>query len=85
MTRPRSSKPGRPDRRLAPRPLSVHLASAMISWLTSRAALPVLETVLLPWSVSGRQLHDLAAEIEALGTESVERAVEAAIAHRVEC
>jgi polyhydroxyalkanoate synthase subunit PhaC len=65
--------------------LPAHLASAMILWLTSRAALPVLKTVLLPWSVSGRQLHDLTAEIEALGTESVERAVEAAIAHRVEC
>jgi hypothetical protein len=85
VTRPRSSKPGRPDRRLAPRPLPAHLASAMILWLTPRAALPVLKTVLLPGSVSGRQLHDVTAEIEALGTESVERAVEAAIAHRVEC
>jgi hypothetical protein len=85
VTRPRSSKPGRPDRRLAPRPLPAHLASAMILWLTPRAALPVLKTVLLPGSVSGRQLHDVTAEIEALGTESVERAVEAATAHRVEC
>jgi polyhydroxyalkanoate synthase len=57
----------------------------MILWLTPRAALPVLKTVLLPGSVSGRQLHDVTAEIEALGTESVERTVEAAIAHRVEC
>ena len=53
-------------------------------WLTSRAALPVLKTVSLPSNVSGRQLHDLAAEIDALGTERVERAVAAEIAHRTE-
>ena len=53
-------------------------------WLTSRAALPLLKTALLPSSVSGRQLLDLAAEIDALGTEPVERAVEVAIAHRTE-
>jgi polyhydroxyalkanoate synthase subunit PhaC len=41
-------------------------------------------TVSLPSNVSGRQLHDLAAEIDALGTEPVERAVEAEIAHRTE-
>jgi polyhydroxyalkanoate synthase subunit PhaC len=44
----------------------------------------MLKTVLLSWSVSGRQLHDLTAEIEAHGPARVERAVEAAIAHRVE-
>ena len=53
-------------------------------WLTSRAALPVLKTVSLPSNVSGRQLHDLAAEIDALGTERVERAVAAEIGHRTE-
>jgi polyhydroxyalkanoate synthase len=56
----------------------------MILWLTSRAALPVLKTVSLPLSVSGRQLHDLPAEIDALGTELVERAVAAEIGHRAE-
>jgi len=53
-------------------------------WLTSRAALPVLKTVSLPSNVSGRQLHDLAAEIDALGIEPVERAVAAEIGHRTE-
>jgi hypothetical protein len=43
-----------------------------------------LKTVPLPSDVSGRLLHDLAAEIDALGTEPVERAVEAEIAHRTE-
>jgi poly[(R)-3-hydroxyalkanoate] polymerase subunit PhaC len=45
MTRPRPSRsrpgPGAP-RRLGPRPLPLHLMSAMTAWLSSRAALPVL-------------------------------------------
>jgi Poly-beta-hydroxybutyrate polymerase (PhaC) N-terminus len=53
-------------------------------WLISRAALPVLKTVSLPSNASGRQLHDLAAEIDALGTEPVERAVASEIGHRTE-
>jgi len=53
-------------------------------WLISRIALPMLKTVSLPSNVSGRQLHDLASEIDALETEPVERAVEAEIAHRTE-
>ena len=48
------------------------------------AALPVLKTVSRPSKVSGRQLCDLAAEIGALGTEAVERAVAAEIGHRTE-
>jgi polyhydroxyalkanoate synthase len=84
VTPPQSTTPGHPDRRLAPRPLPAHLASATMSWLTSRAALPVLKTVLLPSSVSVGQLYNLAAEIDALGTEKVERAVESEIEHRAE-
>ena len=53
-------------------------------WLTSRAALPALKTVSLRSDVSGRQLHDAAAEIDALGTEPIERPVEAEIADRTE-
>jgi hypothetical protein len=56
----------------------------MMLWLTSRAALPVLKTVSLLSNVSGRQLHDLAVEIDALGTEPVQRAVAAEITHRIE-
>ncbi len=53
-------------------------------WLTSRAALPVLKSVSPPLNDWGGQLHDLAAEIDALGTEPVKRAVEAEIVHRTE-
>jgi polyhydroxyalkanoate synthase subunit PhaC len=74
----------RPDRRLAPRPLPAHLAGAAMLWLTSRAALPVLRTVSRPSSVLGRQLRDLAVEIDALGIEPVERAVAVKIAHCAE-
>jgi polyhydroxyalkanoate synthase len=53
-------------------------------WLTSRSALTALKSVLLPSNDSGRQLLDLAGEIDALGTEIVERAVAAQIADRTE-
>ncbi|HZB91753.1 MAG TPA: alpha/beta fold hydrolase [Stellaceae bacterium] len=35
--------------RLGPRPLPLHLASAATLWLSSRAALPLLSSGLLPW------------------------------------
>ena len=38
-----------PDRRLAPRPLPLHLATAMNGWTSSRGALPLLRNVSLPW------------------------------------
>jgi hypothetical protein len=46
--------------------------------------LPVLKTVSLPSNVLGRQLLNLPAEFDALGTERVERAVEIEVAHRTE-
>src|SRR6185437_9177025 len=39
----------RPTRRQGPRPLPVHLASAVTAWTTSRAALPLLKRGSLPW------------------------------------
>jgi polyhydroxyalkanoate synthase len=38
-----------PDRRLAPRPLALHLATAMNGWTSSRAALPLLRNGSLAW------------------------------------
>jgi polyhydroxyalkanoate synthase len=35
--------------RLGPRPLPLHLASAATVWMSSRAALPLLKSGLLPW------------------------------------
>jgi polyhydroxyalkanoate synthase len=39
----------RATRRQGPRPLPVHLASAVTAWTTSRAALPLLKRGSLPW------------------------------------
>ena len=44
--RPRSAHP---NPRQGPRPLALHLTSAAGSWLSSRAALPLLKGGLLPW------------------------------------
>src|SRR5262249_29247204 len=76
--------PGTPDRRLAPRPLPAHLASAMLLWLSSRAALPILKNVLLPSSDAGARLRALATEIDAYGVDSVATALEEAITHRAQ-
>jgi polyhydroxyalkanoate synthase subunit PhaC len=73
-----------PDRRLAPRPLPAHLASAMMLWLSSRAALPILKTVSLVLSATGEPLRVLAAEIDALGLERVAAALDRALAERAE-
>ena len=70
----------RPDRRLAPRPLPLHLASASLLWLTSRAALmhwrsgwPLLRT---PGNIAEGQLASLADEIARLGREPVAAALD---------
>jgi polyhydroxyalkanoate synthase len=75
-------QPGRPDRRLAPRPLPAHLASAIGSWLSSRAAFPALRNGWLPSSGTGARLFALAAEIEAIGPEAVAIALDREIARR---
>jgi polyhydroxyalkanoate synthase len=68
--------PARPDRRLAPRPLPAHLAGAMMLWLSSRAALPILKTGLPASSAPAQRLRVLAAEIDALGPERLVRALD---------
>ena len=80
----KSNKPGRPDRRLAPRPLPAHLASAMLLWLSSRAALPSLKNALLPSSAAGERLRSLAREIAAAGSDDVADALDREIARRAE-
>jgi polyhydroxyalkanoate synthase subunit PhaC len=84
MTRPR-----RPDRRLAPRPLPAHLASAVALWTSSRSALPSLNSISPtssagPSSRLGESLRLLAAEIDACGTERVAGALEHEITRRAE-
>jgi polyhydroxyalkanoate synthase len=73
-----------PDRRLAPRPLPAHLASAAGLWLSSRIALPFLRNVLLPSSPAAERLRVLAAEIDAFGPEKVAGALDDEIERRAE-
>ncbi|HVH73498.1 MAG TPA: alpha/beta fold hydrolase [Stellaceae bacterium] len=78
------ARTGNPDRRLAPRPLPAHLASAMLLWLSSRAALPALRHVSLPSSRRGSRLGKrfaaLSRKIDELGLLPVARALDRAIA-----
>jgi polyhydroxyalkanoate synthase len=84
MTTKRIRKPGTPDRRLTPRPLPAHLASAMMLWQSSRTALPILKGASLPSSAAGDRLRALAGEIERFGFDSVARALDCEIARRAE-
>src|SRR6516165_7762806 len=54
------------DRRLAPRPLPAHLASAMLLWQSSRAGLATLSAglpLLNRPSPAGQRLQELAADL----------------------
>lgn len=82
MTGRRTSKAVTLDRRLAPRPLPAHLTAAMLLWLSSRAALPILKNGLLPSSEAGERLQALVAEIDAFGRDKVAAALDREIAGR---
>jgi poly[(R)-3-hydroxyalkanoate] polymerase subunit PhaC len=88
MTR-HSTKPNnkrRLDRRLAPRPLPAHLASAMLLWQSSRAALRSLPSGWPSWSALASppdaRLAALAGEIGQLGAEAVAAALDREVARR---
>ncbi len=76
MTARQTSGQDRLDRRLVPRPLAAHLASAMMLWSSSRAVLPLLKGASLPSSAAGERLRGLAAEIDAVGPSSVAAALD---------
>jgi polyhydroxyalkanoate synthase len=71
-----------PDRRLAPRPLPAHLASAALLWLSSRAALPLWKTASPLSSGAGWRLRALADEIDACGFDRVAAALDREIRDR---
>ena len=86
-----------PDRRLLPRPLPAHLASAMLLWLSSRAALTSLSSALPRSNAPGismggnalgnaapGRLVALAAEIELLGPDAVAAALDRQLRRRAE-
>lgn len=80
----RMTRTASPDRRLAPRPFPAHLASAVGLWLTSRAALPILNSVSLPPSAASGRLNAVLDEIDAFGLDLVARALDDEIARRAQ-
>ncbi|HEV2334070.1 MAG TPA: alpha/beta fold hydrolase [Stellaceae bacterium] len=74
------------DRRLMPRPLPAHLASAILLWLTSRAALRNCTSALPSSSAPGNpgddRLAALAGEIRELGPEKVAPALDCELRRR---
>jgi polyhydroxyalkanoate synthase len=76
------TRAGNPDRRLAPRPLPAHLASAMLLWLSSRAALPLSKSGSPPSSALPARLAALMAEIDGFGRAPVATALDREIARR---
>jgi polyhydroxyalkanoate synthase len=81
----RTSDQRRLDRRLVPRPLAAHLASAMMLWSSSRTVLPFLKDASLPSSAVIERLRGLAAEIDAAGPSSVAAALDLEITRRAKC
>ncbi len=71
-----------PDRRLMPRPLPVHLASAMLLWLSSRAALTNFTSASPRSSDADDRLPALVAEIRGLGHERVAAALDRELRRR---
>jgi polyhydroxyalkanoate synthase len=71
------------DRRLMPRPLPAHLASAMMLWASSRGALPSLSAGLPPSNL-GPKLRALAEEIAPAGSGEVAAALDRELTRRAE-
>src|SRR5438309_10127626 len=85
MPAPAPQADRRPDRRLMPRPLPAHLASAMLLWLSSRAALTSFTSASLRSSVPGNLAagwEALAGEIRGLGHERVAAALDRELRRR---
>lgn len=70
------------DRRLAPRPLPLHLASATTLWLSSRAALMSWNAGLPPSNPPAASLEALLGEVARVGREQVSAALDRELAGR---
>ncbi|HEY4472825.1 MAG TPA: alpha/beta fold hydrolase [Stellaceae bacterium] len=78
-------QPAGPDRRLAPRPLPAHLLSAILLWLSSRAALTSWRAGSpLSKAPVENPLQALAQELEQLGADRVAAALDRELLHRAQ-
>ena len=76
-------QPAGPDRRLAPRPLPAHLLSAILLWLSSRAALTSWRGGSpLSNALAENPLQALAKELEQLGADRVAAALDRELLRR---
>ena len=77
-----------PDRRLAPRPLPLHLTSASLLWRSSRAALTSLPNGWplsnMPGKISDDRLPALAGDVARLGREAVAEALDRELSRRAD-
>jgi polyhydroxyalkanoate synthase len=78
------TRPDRLDRRLMPRPLPAHLASAMLLWLSSRAALTSLPSGLPLSKAEDDRFAALRAEVERLGGDKVSAALDRELSRRAD-
>src|SRR6202163_1950968 len=74
----------RPDRRLMPRPLPAHLASAALLWLSSRAALTSWPSGLPLSKAAADRLAALRVEVAQLGADKVGAALDEELLRRVD-
>src|SRR5262249_19547487 len=77
-----SPERGFPDRRLAPRPVGAHFASALTLWSSSRTVLRRLKDVPSMSSPAGERLRSLVSEVDALGPDNVAAALDLEIEGR---
>jgi len=77
-------KPPKPKRQ-GPRPLPAHLLSAGTTWHSSRLALPLLKSGLLPWRAELEpRAEELARELDAVELPEFSAAVETELAQRAD-
>lgn len=89
MTSDTPKHPDRPPRtkprRQGPRPLPAHLLSAGTTWHSSRLALPLLKSGLLPWKAELEpRAEELARELDAVALPEFSAAVESELAQRAD-
>ena len=81
---PQEPKPQAPPR-LGPRPLALHLATTVTTWLSARAALPLWRSGSLPLNPALEAAStELRQALEGVAAESVEAALERAVNGRLE-
>src|SRR5262249_29247017 len=80
--RHRQLTPVKPDRRLAPRPFPVHLASAMTLWLSSRAGLASLSAGLPLWNGADDRLRAFARALDPQEIDKLSTALDRTVVQR---